>query len=114
MFKVLRGLSGLCHVVMAERVFVILFFGFLLQGFHEIGVVNERIFAGLVLECFFETKPQSVIFGERLLGLNKSSEVEFSFCIEVGDKRVKLLLNGRRVGEKAFLFVIKNLGELGL
>ncbi len=110
----LSGLCGLCHVVMAERVFVVLFFGFLLQWFHEIGVVNEQIFAGLVLKCFFETKPQSVIFGERLLGLNKSSEVEFSFCIEVGDKRVKLLLNGRRVGEKAFLFVIKNLGELGL
>ena len=94
MFKVLHGLSGLCHVIVAERIFVVLFFGFLLQGFHEIRVVNERIFAGLVLECFFKTKPQSVIFGERLLGLSKSSEVEFTFCIEVGNKSVKLLLNG--------------------
>jgi hypothetical protein len=40
LFWVLRGLGGLCHVVVAERVFIVLLFGFLLQGFHEIRVGN--------------------------------------------------------------------------
>jgi hypothetical protein len=68
----------------------------------------------LVLQGLFEAEPEGVVFGKRLLGLNKCFKVELSFCIEVGNERVKLLLNGGRVCEEAFLLVIDDLSKWGL